>query len=60
MAAPIGDTPVLSGKVAEEWWNTVESQKDVRFVPRPTPELEEVRKEILENAKNKRKKQDHR
>ena len=56
MAAPIGATPVLSGKAAREWWDTVERQKNQKFGPIPTPKLENLRKEILANAKNKRKK----
>jgi hypothetical protein len=56
MASPIGATPVLSGKAAQDWWDTVEREKNQKFSPIPTPKLENLRKEILANAKNKRKK----
>ena len=56
MAVPIGVTPVLNGKDALDWWNKVEREKNQKFSPVPTPKLEDIRKEILANAKNKRKK----
>jgi hypothetical protein len=56
MAAPIGATPVLTGEDARTWWEKVEKEKNQRFYPVPTPKLEEVRREILANAKKSRKK----
>ena len=56
MTIPISATPVLEGKDAEEWWNKVKSEEKIPFGYVPTPELEEVRKEILANAKQKKRK----
>lgn len=52
MSLPIGSTPILEGKAAEEWWDKVKSEEKIPFGYIPTPELDELRKEILANAKN--------
>lgn len=55
MAIPITPTPVLEGEEAEEFWNKVESEKDQKLDLVPTPKLEELRREILNNAKRRQK-----
>ncbi|MEW6349445.1 MAG: hypothetical protein AB1646_10320 [Thermodesulfobacteriota bacterium] len=55
MAIPIAPTPVLEGEEAEKFWSKVEAEKDQRVGLVPTPKLEELRREILINAKRRQK-----
>jgi hypothetical protein len=55
MAIPITLTPVLEGEEAEKFWDKVESEKNQKLELVPTPKLEELRQEILRNAKRRQK-----
>ncbi|MGB6068568.1 MAG: hypothetical protein WBG50_27485 [Desulfomonilaceae bacterium] len=55
MAIPITPTPVLEGEEAERFWNKVESEKNQKLELVPTPKLEEIRLEILNDAKRRQK-----
>lgn len=55
MAIPITPTPVLEGEEAEKFWDKVESEKNHKLELVPTPKLEELRQEILINAKRRQK-----
>lgn len=46
---------VLTGKDFEEWWNKVKSEEKIPFGYVPTPELEEIRKEILAKAEQRKR-----
>lgn len=55
MAIPITPTPILEGEEAEKFWDKVESEKNRKLELVPTPKLEELRQEILSNAKRRQK-----
>ncbi|MFH1113584.1 MAG: hypothetical protein V1792_06650 [Pseudomonadota bacterium] len=55
MAIPITPTPVLEGEEAEKFWDKVETEKNHRLDLIPTPKLEELRREIVNNAKRRQK-----
>jgi hypothetical protein len=55
MAIPITPTPVLEGEEAEKFWSKVEAEKDQKLALVPTPKLEELRREIVANAKRRQK-----
>lgn len=55
MAIPITPTPVLEGEEAEKFWEKVEAEKNQKLSLVPTPKLEELRREILANAKRRSK-----
>ncbi len=55
MAIPITPTPVLEGEEAEKFWSKVEAEKNQKLGLVPTPKLEQLRQEILINAKRGRK-----
>jgi len=53
MAVPIGSTPVLQGEESAEWLKKVQEGKKLGLVP--TPRLEELRQEILADARRNKK-----
>ncbi len=55
MAAPIGITPILRGKEADEWWEKVNKEKANKLSLVETPDLEKLRQELVTNAQTRKK-----
>lgn len=55
MAIPITPTPVLEDDEAEKFWNKVEAEKNQKLQLVPTPNLEDLRREILADADRRQK-----
>lgn len=54
MSEPIKATPILFGQDSIDWWQQVQDEQNKLVGLVPTPELEELRKEILAGAKKRR------
>ncbi|MEI7451175.1 MAG: hypothetical protein WCJ75_16310 [Desulfomonile sp.] len=55
MAVPIGSTPVLQGEESAKWLKKVQEEEGKKLGLVPTPRLEELRQEILADARRNKK-----
>jgi hypothetical protein len=53
MATPIRPTPVLKGEEALAWRKKIDSEKQKKVGPVPTPELDDLRRAVLADAKKR-------